>query len=285
LAEIEDLYRNAPVGLCVLDRDMRWIRINERLAELTGIPAADHIGKRLPDLLPELAQACLPGIRAVLDTGEPQRNIEIVSQTPAQPGVIRSWLEHLLPLRDERGQVTGLSIVVEETTERRRAEAVVRESEARLRLAQQSARLGIWEANLADGTVSATGDMEARFGFPDGASTGAMSTFADRVHPADRANMQRAVEIALDKREAFDIDFRVRLPDGGIRWVNCKGAAANDAVGNPERVYGVSVDVTERKAAEEGHCARPIAARTSSSRHWRTNCATCWCRSAMPSRS
>ena len=93
--------------------------------------------------------------------------------------------------------------------------------------------------------------MEARFGFPDGASTGAMSAFADRVHPADRASVQRAVEIALERREAFDIDFRVQLPEGGIRWVNCKGAAAYDVVGNPERVYGVNVDVTERKAAEK----------------------------------
>jgi PAS domain S-box-containing protein len=251
LMEIEDLYRNAPVGLCVLDRDLRWIRINERLAEFNGIPAADHIGKRLPELLPELAEACAPGIRAVLDTGTPQRNIEIVSQTPAQPGATRSWLEHLLPILDERGQVTGLSIVVEETTERRRAEAAVRESEERLRLAQQSARLGIWEANLANGTVSASGDMEVRFGHPDGVSTGARATFADRVHPADRARVQRAVEAAIENREAFDIDFRVQLPDGSVRWVNCKGSPAYDAAGNPERVYGVNVDITERKAAEE----------------------------------
>jgi PAS domain S-box-containing protein len=251
LREIEDLYRNAPVGLCVLDRDLRWIRINERLAELNGIPAADHIGKRLPELLPELAEACAPGIRAVLDTGTPQRNIEIVSQTPAQPGATRSWLEHLLPLLDERGQVTGLSIVVEETTERRRAEAAVRESEERLRLAQQSAGLGIWEANLANGTVSASGDMEVRFGHPDGAATGATATFADRVHPVDRAGVQRTVEMAVQNREAFDIDFRVQLPDGSVRWVNCKGSAAYDMAGNPERVYGVNVDITERKAAEE----------------------------------
>jgi PAS domain S-box-containing protein len=251
LAEIEDLYRNAPVGLCVLDRDLRWIRINERLAEFNGIPAADHIGKRLPELLPELAEACAPGIRAVLDTGTPQRNIEIVSQTPAQPGATRSWLEHLLPLLDERGQVTGLSIVVEETTERRRAEAAVRESEERLRLAQQGAGLGIWEANLVNGTVSASGDMEVRFGHPDGAATGATATFADRVHPADRARVQRAVEAAIENRAAFDIDFRVQLPDGSIRWVNCKGSAACDVAGNPERLYGVNVDITERKAAEE----------------------------------
>jgi PAS domain S-box-containing protein len=131
LREIEDLYRNAPVGLCVLDRELRWVRINERLAEFNGIPAADHIGKRLTELLPELAEACEPGIRAVLETGEPSRNIEFVTQTPAHPGVARSWLGHLLPILDEQGQVTGLSIVVEETTARKQAEEALRDADRR----------------------------------------------------------------------------------------------------------------------------------------------------------
>ena len=123
LAEIEDLYLNAPVGLCVLDRDLRWVRINERLAEINGIPAADHIGRTVRELMPELADAVEPEMRRVLETGEPRLDIEIVAETPAQPGVERSWMEQWLPLRDAEGRVTGLSIVVEETTERRQAEA------------------------------------------------------------------------------------------------------------------------------------------------------------------
>lgn len=251
LREIEDLYRNAPVGLCVLDRDLRWVRINERLAEINGIPAADHIGKRLPDLLPELAEACGQGIRAVFATGKPQRNIEIVSQTPAEPGVTRSWLEHLLPLLDEQGQVTGLSIVVEETTERRRAEAALRESEERLRLAQESARVGVWEWDLRNDVVRATGQMEVLYGHPEGASTGHRSLFADRVLPEDLDEVQRILREAVAAHEAFDVDFRIRLPDEAIRWVNCKGSAAYDAAGRPERVFAVNADITERKAAEE----------------------------------
>ena len=126
LAEIEDLYRNAPVGLCALDRELRFLRVNERLAEINGISAAAHLGKTVRELMPELANAVEPEMRHVLETGEPRLDIEIVSETPAQPGVKRSWMEQWLPIRDAQGHVTGLSIVVEETTERKRAEQEIR---------------------------------------------------------------------------------------------------------------------------------------------------------------
>jgi PAS domain S-box-containing protein len=121
LREIEDLYRNAPVGLCVLDRELRWVRINERLAEINGLPVASHLGQRIRDLMPKLAESVEPEMQRVLETGQPRLNIEIVSETPGQPGVQRSWLEQWLPITDTEGQVIGLSIVVEETTELKRA--------------------------------------------------------------------------------------------------------------------------------------------------------------------
>ncbi len=251
LAEIEDLYRTAPVGLCVLDRDLRWVRINERLAQMNGFSAAEHIGKRLRDLLPALADAVEPGARGVLESRQPHLNIEVVSETPAAPGVTRSWLEHLLPILDEHGKAVGLSIVVEETTERHRAETALRESEERLRLAQQSARLGIWEWQARTGEVRATGVLEASYGFPDEASSGGLSSFSDRVHPEDLPRVQRAIDAAVAAREPFDTDFRVRLPDGTTRWLNCKGSAAYDSAGNPERILGVNIDITDRKQAEE----------------------------------
>lgn len=122
LMEIEDLYRNAPVGLCVLDTELRWVRINERLAEINGFPAAMHIGKHVRDLMPLLADEVEQGMRKVLETGQPKLGIEIVGETPSHPGVLRSWLESWLPIKDAMGKVLGLNIVVEETTERKRAE-------------------------------------------------------------------------------------------------------------------------------------------------------------------
>ncbi len=125
LAELDDLYRNAPVGLCQLDRELRFLRINERLAEINGIPAAEHLGKTVRELMPQLADAVEPDLNHVLESGQPRLNIEIVSETPAQPGLQRVWRDQCVPVKDAAGRVTGLSIAVEETTARKDAEAAL----------------------------------------------------------------------------------------------------------------------------------------------------------------
>ncbi len=122
LAEIEAIYRTAPIGLNVLDPDLRFIRINQRLADINGYSVEDHIGRTVQDLLPDLADAATAILRPILETGEPRLNVEIQGETPAQPGVMRTWLEHFLPLKNG-DRVIGISTVCEEITERKQAEA------------------------------------------------------------------------------------------------------------------------------------------------------------------
>jgi PAS domain S-box-containing protein len=165
LAEIEDLYHNAPVGLCVLDRSLRFLRINERLAEINGIPAADHIGKTVREVLPGLADAVEPEMRRILETGEPWLNIEIASETPAHPGLQRSWLEQWLPIKDSEGRVTGLSIVVEEITERKKAGEVLERERKQLWAIIESLdeAVGVWNT---DGSLVLINDATAKlYGF------------------------------------------------------------------------------------------------------------------------
>ncbi len=141
LAQIESLYRNAPVGLCVLDRELRWVRINERMAEINGVPAEDHIGRTIHELLPDLAKAAEPRMAEVLRTGEPALGLELTGETPARPGIERTWIESWIPLRDSDGTVAGISIVAEEVTEQKAAERALRESERRQRTLARAAEL------------------------------------------------------------------------------------------------------------------------------------------------
>lgn len=122
LAEIEAIYNTAPVGLSVVDRDMRFVRVNRRLAEINGVSVQAHLGRGVGEIVPDLLPFVEPLFQQVLDTGQPLHNVELQGETPAQPGVQRTWLEHYTPLYDEMGQVMGVNVVVEEVTERKRRE-------------------------------------------------------------------------------------------------------------------------------------------------------------------
>ncbi len=101
---------------------MRFVRINERLAEINGLPVADHFGRTVRDVVPNLADTLEPIFRRVLDTGEPSVDHEIIGTTPAEPGVERVWLASYHPVRGPHGPVHGISVVVQDITELRKAE-------------------------------------------------------------------------------------------------------------------------------------------------------------------
>lgn len=121
LAEIEAIYQTAPIGLNLLDRDLRFVRINQRLAEVNGLPVEAHIGRTIRELLPDLADTAEQLLRPIFETGEPVLGVEVEGETPAMPGVKRVWRESFLPLKDG-DEVIGISTVCEEITQRKQVE-------------------------------------------------------------------------------------------------------------------------------------------------------------------
>jgi PAS domain S-box-containing protein len=121
LSEIEAIYHNTPIGLALLDRDLRFVRINAALAKMNGVPASDHIGRRVWDIVPTLREAAEPKMRHVLETGDLVRT-ELSGETPKLPGIIRHWDETYYPLKRPDGSILAIGLMVEEITERKRAE-------------------------------------------------------------------------------------------------------------------------------------------------------------------
>ncbi|WP_026098919.1 PAS domain S-box protein [Kamptonema formosum] len=142
LAEIETIYQSAPIGLNVLDTDLRFVRINQRLAEINGFSVGAHIGRTVRELLPEMAGTTENILHSILETGQPLLNVEITGETPAQPGVQRTWVESFLPLKDGE-RIIGISTVCEEITERKQAQLTLQQLNAELeeRVAQRTAEL------------------------------------------------------------------------------------------------------------------------------------------------
>ena len=133
LTELEHIYQTAPVGLLFLDPDLRYIRLNERMAEINGLPVSAHIGRRIQEVLPELAPQVDPMYRQVLTTREPILNAEMTGTTPAQPGVKRRFLVSYYPVLDGP-TLLGVTTVVEDVTAKSLAEDAQRAVERQLTL-------------------------------------------------------------------------------------------------------------------------------------------------------
>jgi signal transduction histidine kinase/ActR/RegA family two-component response regulator len=130
-ALLDTIFATAPIGLAFWNRELQFVRVNDRLAEINGIPVAEHIGRRPDELLPGIAdvQRLLGQWRELLRTGEPLLGVEIGGTTPASP-VQRSWREDFFPVRID-DEIVGLGAVVLETTEQKRQEAQLREADRR----------------------------------------------------------------------------------------------------------------------------------------------------------
>ncbi|OPX98467.1 MAG: Blue-light-activated protein [Syntrophorhabdus sp. PtaB.Bin006] len=129
LMEIEAYYNVAPIGLCILDRDLRYMRINERLAEMNGIPAAEHLGRTVREMAPAIGDKAEELAHIIIESGEPITDIEITGRITAKPGTAWTHRSHWFPIKEATGQVIGIGVVVEDITEQLMLEAQLRQAQ------------------------------------------------------------------------------------------------------------------------------------------------------------
>jgi PAS domain S-box-containing protein len=123
LGEIESIYRSAPIGLCFVDTDLKFVRLNEHLAQINGLPVSAHIGRTPGEIFPGAAETIEPLYRQVIESGEPILNLELSAIDPARAGVLRHFLVCYHPQKDAEDRVVGVNAMVQEITDRKRAAA------------------------------------------------------------------------------------------------------------------------------------------------------------------
>ncbi|KOU69059.1 PAS/PAC sensor protein [Streptomyces sp. MMG1533] len=134
----------SPIGLAVLDTDLRYVSVNPAMERLNGIPAEEHVGRTIGEVLPDVgAEALESAARLVLDTGQPLVDQEAVGRTPADPDEEHAWSISLYRLEDANGTVLGVAGSVVDVTEQHRAAVAAEAARRRLALvADASARIG-----------------------------------------------------------------------------------------------------------------------------------------------
>ncbi len=142
------------------------------------------------------------------------------------------------------------NINTEKETQENSAKAL-RESEERLRLALEAGRMGSWEWRISTNEVIWSPGLEAIHGIPTGSFPGTFDAYQDDMHPEDKKRVLSCISHTLQAGVDHDVEYRLVLPDGRIRWVEGRGRLFRDDDGKPERMIGVCVDITDRKESEE----------------------------------
>jgi PAS domain S-box-containing protein len=137
-------------------------------------------------------------------------------------------------------------------TERKQAELALAERNAILALAGRTALVSshAYNADLERMTVSES--YAAIHGLPEGTTESTRTEWRARVHPEDLTRLEEhRAEVFRGKRDVYNMDYRIVRASGDVRWIEARGIVSYDNAGNPQRVVGINIDVTERKRAEE----------------------------------
>ncbi|HAN91762.1 MAG TPA: hypothetical protein DCQ33_06735 [Nitrospira sp.] len=235
------------------DVDGRVTWMNPVAEQLTGWAAAEARGRPLDEIFQiqnEETRATLESpakrvLREGLVVGLADKTVLL-----SRDGTEYPIAESGAPIRDSSGAVRGGVLVFRNIGAERAAQRALRESEERLRIAQQVARVGTFEWNVQTGVNTWTAGLEALYGLPPGGFKRSQAAWESLLHPEDRESAVRLVEQAFETGAAVEAEFRVVWPDESVHWLTGRWKVFRDESGKPLRLTGIHIDITERKQAE-----------------------------------
>ena len=246
------VYERSPVGIGLVESlSGRFLQVNPKLCEIAG--------RREEELL-RLDVASITHPDDIEQTSEYMRLLaeEKVASYETDKRYLRPdgsvrWVKILVVPMWGKGETRRWQMgLVEDITERKRAEEALRESERRQRLALQIGKIGAFELELGSSRGTWTTEFAEIWGIPSGFVGDFGSFFSwELVHPEDRARIQEAFAQLARSGEPGEAEFRLNRPDGVMQWVRARGLVIADTAAGSLRVVGVIMDITEQKRTEE----------------------------------
>ena len=253
LQESEERFRltidEAPIGMALVALEGRFVRVNRTLCEIVGYTSTELTGLTFQAIThPDDLDADL-ALLGQLARGEIPR-YQLGKRYIRKDGTIVDIQLSTSILRSREGAPLYYIAQIEDITERKRAEAALKDSEQRLTLALDSAQMGMWDLDLLTDTSVRSLRHDQILGYSSPVPRWGAAIFMTHVVPEDREVAKQAFEKAFAS-DNFDMECRILWADKSIHWISAKGRAYRDAKGAPVRMMGTVLDITERKRAEE----------------------------------
>src|SRR5262245_30350219 len=256
-ARFRAIFENAAVGIACVTPDGRWLEVNQRLCDIVGYNREELLTKTFSDIThPDDLEQDFKVMRRML-AGEINASLREKRYFHKEGSVVWANLTTSL-MRKADGSPDYFISIVEDISDRKRAEEKLRKREERLLLASWISGLGIFEWDVqADRAVWENERMYEIFGHTraDGAlsKTRLIELY---VHPDDAATFDQALANGMKSGRPFHTVYRIRRKDGALRWLELAGNFELSRDGSPIQMIGILADITESKRVEEVNLKR-----------------------------
>ena len=243
------VFDSAPIGLCVLDLDFRYVAVNVRFVQMYGLTHADFLGRSVQQVLPGPASQILTHLeRALKANGVVEQ--EIALQNPSRTSADDAsdeviYLRTAQPLYDDAGHIHGISVALLDITARKKAEHALLESEENWRYTVELTPHIPWTADAFGEITFISPRWNTMTGTPEGTVT--LERWADVLHPEDMDATKKLWIHSVRTGEPYDAEYRVTSAGGGWRWVRARAYPRRSPAGKIVQWYGTVEDVDDRK--------------------------------------
>ena len=249
-ARLNAFFSNAPVGLNILDRELRFIQINELLGKINGVPVEEHLGKTIREILPQIAPVAEPIYQQVLATNQPIINRKYSGASIAEPSVVRDFLVSCFPIPGEDNIPVGVGTVLIEITALKRAETALREREEAFRAIFENAAVGIVQLSPEGKFIKVNEQFCQIVGYSQAELLELKCS--DITHSDSMTEyLDFCQQLASNQIDVFAMEKAFNKKDNKKIWTNVTVSAVRETCGEIKYIIGVVEDISARKYAQQ----------------------------------